>query len=170
MQLMGKSSERDAACLQHLPPGKRAIQACFPTPQPLIRLSSLPHQHNPTLCHSTFHTHLTDQISNTQCPLAATTPTDSNHLPPVFFFLVVVGGGATSFRCTLTKIFLGGFLMGSGMCQIWNDKIWCKENLVPVFQIELIFLAQNTRHTWMLTSGCCFLWTFHWLQLFPPGY
>ena len=59
---------------------------------------------------------------------------------------------------------------GGGMCPIWSGKIWCKENLAPVFQIELNFLAQNTRHTWMLTSGCCFLWTFHWLQLFPGGY
>ena len=59
---------------------------------------------------------------------------------------------------------------GGGMCQIWSGKIWCKENLAPIFQIELNFLAQNTRHTWVLTSGCCFLWTFPWLQLFPGGY
>ena len=28
---------------------------------------------------------------------------------------------------------------GGGMCQIWSGKIWCKEKLAPVFQIDLFF-------------------------------
>ena len=63
------------------------------------------------------------------------------------------------FLCTLTKIFLGGFLVvaggfwplvaiegsGGGMCQIWSGEIWCREILAPVFEIEWKFLVQNTR-------------------------
>ena len=73
-----------STCLQGRGPSKPVSQH----PNPLLDSQGWAHQHNPTLCHSTFHTHLTDYISNTQCPLVATTPTDSNHLPPVFF-----GGG-----------------------------------------------------------------------------
>ena len=41
----------------------------------------------------------------------------------------------------------------------WQNLV--QRNLTPVFQIELNSLVQNTRDTWALTSGCCFLWTFH---------
>ena len=60
-------------------------------------------------------------------------------LPPAAtFFSGEGGGGAASFRCTVTKIFLGGFLLvvggfgrlvasegpGAGMRQIWSGEIW----------------------------------------------
>ena len=38
---------------------------------------------------------------------------------------------------------------GGGMCQIWSGKIWCKENLAPVFQKEL-----NFWHKIPDTHGC----------------
>ena len=60
---------------------------------------------------------------------------------------------------------------GGGMCQIWRGKIWCKQNWAPVFQIEFSSTKYPTHmgaDQWLL--GCCFLWTFHWLQLFLGGY
>ena len=119
-----------STCLQGGGPSKPVSQH----PNPLLDSRGWAHQHDPALCHSTFHTHLTGHISNTQCPLVGATPIDSNHPPRVF-----LGGG-------------GGYLLlmhpnqntegpGGGMCLIWSGKIWCKENLVPVFQIELILVA-----------------------------
>ena len=81
-------------CLQGRGPPKLVSQY----PDPLLDSRGWAHQRNPTLCHSTFHTHLTHHISNTQCPLVATAPTNSNH--SVFFG---GGGWATSLRYTLNQ-------------------------------------------------------------------
>ena len=157
MQLMGKSFERDAAlpvfstCLQGRGPSKPVSQH----PHPLLDSRGWAHQHDPTLCHSTFRTHLTDHISNTQCPLVATTPTDSSHLPPVFF--LVVGGGRGGYLFLMhphqniswrlphgcRRILAACCYRGAGGWYVpnleWQNLV--QRKFAPVFQIELIFFG-----------------------------
>ena len=102
-------------------------------PNPLLDSRGWAHQHNPTLYHATFQTHLTDHISNTQCPLVATTPIDSNHLTRVFFLVVVGGGGGYLFPMhrdqNISWRLPNGCRRISAACCYRGPRVWYVPNL-----------------------------------------